>query len=294
MRRSAALAKAYSVAKNWGVDRAVSGSSWRRRRLLILCWHGISLDDEHRWDPRLYISPSLFRRRLQVLAEGNYNVLPLNEALNRMSRGDLPPRTVVLTFDDGFYNFSVHAAPTLAEFGFPATVYLTTYYVDHQAPVQNLMNSYLKWKCGVPGAAPIDYDSLLERRLLHLMNPDEVQRLSKQRIVFEAHTHRHRTPAEPALMRRELRENMNRIEEITGRRPRHFCYPSGNYCREHFPIFEQEGLLSATTCEPGISSKADSRYLLPRLLDHGGVSDDQYEAWLSGLLGMGRRTVAFS
>lgn len=38
-----------------GAFDAVSRSKWRRSRLLVLCYHGISLDDEHEWNPGLYI-----------------------------------------------------------------------------------------------------------------------------------------------------------------------------------------------------------------------------------------------
>ena len=37
--------------RNTGVFRAALDSAWRRNRLLILCYHGISINDEHEWDP---------------------------------------------------------------------------------------------------------------------------------------------------------------------------------------------------------------------------------------------------
>src|SRR4026209_1713593 len=47
-----------------GVNRGLARSKWRNQRLLILCYHGFALGDEHRWDPQLVISPQTFRRRL--------------------------------------------------------------------------------------------------------------------------------------------------------------------------------------------------------------------------------------
>ena len=128
----------------------VFSSRWRTSRLLILCYHGVSLDDEHRWDPLLYVSPEHFRVRLQYLRDRNCNVLPLGEAIERLYAGTLPPRSVVLTFDDGFYDFYAAAWPILKEFSMPATVYQTTYYAEYNRPVFDVMCDYLFWKTTQP------------------------------------------------------------------------------------------------------------------------------------------------
>ncbi|MGZ8413179.1 MAG: hypothetical protein ACXW05_10640, partial [Gemmatirosa sp.] len=46
-----------------GATRYVARSAWRRSRLVILCYHGISLADEHEWNPELYMPAALFRDR---------------------------------------------------------------------------------------------------------------------------------------------------------------------------------------------------------------------------------------
>jgi len=53
---------------------------------------------------------------------------------------------VVLTFDDGGCDFYRQAFPILREFGWPATVYLTSYYCNYNRPVFDVMCSYLLWK----------------------------------------------------------------------------------------------------------------------------------------------------
>src|SRR5438105_2486444 len=63
-------------ARAGGILFVTANSPWRDRRLLILCYHGVSLDDEHEWNPELYMSPERFRQRLMMLDAGGYSVLP--------------------------------------------------------------------------------------------------------------------------------------------------------------------------------------------------------------------------
>lgn len=145
MRRSVRRT-ALTVLKTTGAFRLVEGTDWRRRRLSILCYHGVSLDDEHEWRPYLFLRPQQLEHRLAILRRGNYAVLPLGEALERLYRNDLPERSVALTFDDGTYDFYAQAYPRLKQAGFPVTVYLTTYYSQLELPVFSLICSYLLWK----------------------------------------------------------------------------------------------------------------------------------------------------
>src|ERR1700719_3512869 len=95
---------ALEMLTNCGVFRQVADSEWRRNHLLILCYHAISRSDEHLWRPGLYFQPDSFERRLKLLQDGSYNVLPLGEGLSRLEAGELPSRSVAITFDDGGYD----------------------------------------------------------------------------------------------------------------------------------------------------------------------------------------------
>src|ERR1039458_1036468 len=134
-----------SVLRGCGIFKWVMNSHWRHERLLILCYHGTSLEDEHLWRPRLYIQPQKLEQRLESLKEGHFSVLPLGEALQRLRAGTLPARSVALTFYRGTYDFLRQAYPLLKHYGFPVTVYQTTYYTSVERPVFNLICSYMLW-----------------------------------------------------------------------------------------------------------------------------------------------------
>jgi len=129
-----------------GILSGIRDSAWRQRRLLILCYHSISIDDEHEWSGTYSMAPAVLEARLRMLRDGRYNVLPLGEAVRRLYEGTLPPRSVALTFDDGMFDFHARAWPLLQRFGFPATVYLTTYYSDYGKPIFGLLCSYVLWR----------------------------------------------------------------------------------------------------------------------------------------------------
>lgn len=132
--------------KGVGAFGVVQDSRWRRRRLLILAYHGVSLGDEHLWDYTQFMSPETFRERMKLLRKNRATVLPLGEAIERMYAGDLPERAVAITFDDGTQDFYSSAFPIIKEFGFPVTLYLTSFYSRFDRPIFDVFCSYLLWK----------------------------------------------------------------------------------------------------------------------------------------------------
>jgi peptidoglycan/xylan/chitin deacetylase (PgdA/CDA1 family) len=329
-RLSTAALKAMRAAGGFTI---AADSGRRRNSLLILCYHGISLADEHRWLPSLYITPQQFRERLRLLYRSGASVLPLDEALARLRLGSLPPRSVALTFDDGFVDYRQHAVPTLREFNFPCTLYLTTHYCDYRLPIINLALDYVLWKSrkstasfpkfGIPERLPlisfderqvivwrllkyaeeckmdtvgkdelareladdlgVDYEAILNQRLLQLMTPEEVTETAKAGIDVQLHTHRHRVPRDRALFRREIEDNRRRIIDLTGKTPVHFCYPSGEYYPEFFGWLEQSGVQSATTCDMALAHRDSASMQMPRMLDDSGMDLLRFESVVAGL-----------
>jgi peptidoglycan/xylan/chitin deacetylase (PgdA/CDA1 family) len=322
------------VLRTSGVFNLVADSRWRRNRLLVLCYHGTSLEDEHEWRPALYMDPRLLEQRLEMLKGGGYSVIRLGEGLERMHAGTLPPRSVAITFDDGTYDFYRQAYPLLEQYGFPVTVYQTTYYMDYQRPVFSLICSYMLWKrrgtviqdgrvlgltepldlrteggrhrvvrslieyaevqdmtgrqkdelaAGLARLLEIDYEALVAKRILQMMNAQELQEIARNGVDVQLHTHRHRTPENEELFRREIRDNRNRIQAVISSTPVHFCYPSGVYRPEFFGWLAKEQVASATTCDSGLVSAGSQSLLIPRYIDNQFRTPVEFESWLSGV-----------
>ena len=165
-----------------GVFRLVADSDWRRNRLLILCYHGISRSDEHVWRPTLYMQPGVLRQRLEILKQGRYNVLPLGEGLQLLRAGNLPSRSVAITFDDGGFDFYSAAFPVIRDFGFPVTVYLTSYYSNLHCPVFSLICSYMLWKARNQGT--LDLRELGVQDPINLDPAQDRQRAAEQVVAW--------------------------------------------------------------------------------------------------------------
>ena len=122
--------------------RAVGGfalaRALTRRAVIIVGWHGVSLEREHERFDSLFISAPSLRRRLRFLAR-HYTVIDLDELARQHAAGRFEPGQVVLTFDDGFENFARAAVPVLREFSMPATNYLVSEYLETGAPNYRMM-----------------------------------------------------------------------------------------------------------------------------------------------------------
>ena len=72
-------------------------------------------------------TPQLFRQQIATLSDAGYRSITLEEFSLMTRAGRWPsPKSVILTFDDGFANFYDEAAPVLEEYSFNATVFLVT------------------------------------------------------------------------------------------------------------------------------------------------------------------------
>jgi peptidoglycan/xylan/chitin deacetylase (PgdA/CDA1 family) len=101
-----------------------------RRRLRILAYHGVDeAENELLNFDGFHVAPAVFRSHMEALRR--YRVRSLEETVAALREGrDLEDRTVCITFDDGYRNNLRQAAPILRAFGYPATFFVTTSYIE--------------------------------------------------------------------------------------------------------------------------------------------------------------------
>ncbi len=170
----------------------------------ILMYHSISAGE----GPTC-ICPAVFLEQMQVLAECGYRGVSLAEALPALrGQGDLPARSVVLTFDDGYEDFATTAFPELQARGWSATVFL---------PVGKL-GQRADWATGWDG-----------RNRPRLMDWESVGELARQGVDFGGHgvSHTDLTTLPADTAGEEIARPKRVIENRTGRPVVSYAPPFG-------------------------------------------------------------------
>ena len=136
------------------------------RRLVILHYHRVP-DVPDPLNPDLLDRP-VFAMHMQALADV-FNVLPLSDALAQLRAGTLPPRAVVVTFDDGYAdNFQV-ALPVLQHYRLPAAFFVAAGFLDGGCMFNDLVVEACRvapaggWHTGVEGLGTVQVADVLAR-----------------------------------------------------------------------------------------------------------------------------------
>ena len=186
-----------------------------------------------------------FRAHLTLLRKKGYHPISLSDAYAGLKgQQALPPKAVVLSFDDGYVDFLRQAAPILKDFSYPAIVYAVT----------GLLGQTSQW------VAP---EGLTPQPLMSAAELQEVQRLGFE-IGSHTHTHLRMKKAAPTLIRQELRDSKAKLEDILGTSVPHFCYPYGSYDLAAIEAVQKAGYLTATTCVRAVARPSDDPLALPR------------------------------
>ncbi|PID66180.1 MAG: hypothetical protein CR975_04195 [Gammaproteobacteria bacterium] len=208
----------------------------------ILMYHCIAATTNKRLK-NLFVSPERFNKHMSILHHLGYQGLSMRDLLPYL-KGEKHGKVVGITFDDGYQNNLINAAPTLKKYRFGATCYL----------VSAKVGSYNQWdeNKGIPRAA--------------LMTVDEVKQWLDDGLDIGSHTVNHvdLNRVDKTTAKLEIVQSKAMIEEIFNRDVVDFCYPYGKYSTEIESIVKKT-YLTATTVKKGHCHCGDNLFELPRM-----------------------------
>ena len=247
---------------------------------VVLLYHRVAEVVHDPWG--LAVAPARFAEQLEALAM-RFSPLPLGELAARMDAGDLPPRSVALTFDDGYRDNLETAEPLLARYGVRATIFVVSWYVgsgrefwwdelealseperlrELHAELQVLPNDERMARLAAMRAD-------VERRTtpVQTLREEELARLAASAVVeIGSHTVTH--AALPVLEREdrldEMRASRERLEQLTGAPVRGLSYPYGSWDAEAAECAEEAGFDYACTSAREVVGGGTTRYAIPR------------------------------
>lgn len=186
----------------------------RANRLRILMYHSIAQSN----GDRLAVTPDLFARQMQFLADRDFRVVSLEEACGKLgSDGDLA-RAIVLTFDDGHRDFLTTAAPILEQHRFTATLFVVT----------GSLGGTTQWSS--------------TDRTSGLLSRDELRELRSHGFHLGSHTvtHTDLRTLDEAKLAQELADSRSAIAEL-GETFIPFAYPGGTFTPRERDAVERGG-----------------------------------------------------
>jgi peptidoglycan/xylan/chitin deacetylase (PgdA/CDA1 family) len=209
----------------------------------------------HRFnDPRFpstNISLENFRAHLEVLKANDFKVLTLGEIVKILQADEaLPPRCAAITIDDAFRTFLTDGWPLLKEYGYPATLFVSTDSVGG--------GSYLGW----------DELKLLHQDGVEIGNHSAAHAYMLNGMVEKGWIER---------SRKDLERSQRAFQANLGYLPKLFAYPYGEYSPELVKLVKQAGFAAAFGQQSGVIAKGQDLFSLPRFpMGAGYVSLDSF------------------
>jgi peptidoglycan/xylan/chitin deacetylase (PgdA/CDA1 family) len=159
----------------------------------ILLYHRIAVSPI---DSQYYVPPNKFEEQMKLLHDWDYTVISTETLVDAIKEGaDLPPRPVIITFDDGDISVYERAFPILQKYGLTGVVYIVGNYMDTDG----------------------------------YMSADQIKELVAAGWEVGSHSRSHRDlrKLDPAVQRAEVVEARKVLQKATGSPVLTFAYPFG-------------------------------------------------------------------
>ena len=218
----------------------------------VLSYHNFSPD---RSTNRMTVTRAAFESQMNFLKEKGYRVITLGQLLDFLDfKGQIPPKSVVITIDDGWRSSYEIALPILKKYGYPATLFVYTGLIVGSSKT-------LSWELVREMAENgIDIQGhTVTHRTLTLINKGE-----SFKEYFDA-------------IERELSESAKIIKAKVGKDIKYLSYPDGETNHLVIELARKDGYLGSFTVKRGGNPFFVSNYRINRSMIYGDFDLTQFE-----------------
>lgn len=231
----------------------------------VLCYHDIAPNVSGS-SPADTVATRRLTDHFEWLRANGYNVISIQDLVDAKKAGKpLPPKAILLTFDDGYASFYNIVFPLLKAYRYPATLAVvgswleqpdsqSVAYGEHKVAREEFVSLAQLKEMAASGLVEIashSYD------LHHGIpgNPQGNEMAAGTTRRYDAATARYETDADfEARIAADLEKNSKVIERLTGKRPRVIAWPYGRYNGQTQAIAEKLGLSVAMSLDEGPNS----------------------------------------
>ncbi len=218
---------------------------------VILLYHSIGAADESDY-LKLRVDRDSFNRQMEYLHEKKCNVVPLKELINKLNPGVETDnkKFIAITFDDGYADNLEFAAPVLKKYGFPATIFIASGYLDGAGRQEKYYESWSYLTAG------------------------NIRELISSGFEIGSHSCSHGllTSLDDISLRREISDSKKVLEGVVNNKVALFSYPHGVFSKRVEAVLKEEGHIAACTSITGFNNNKSDVFELKRIEIRGGDS----------------------
>ncbi|MFI8231828.1 polysaccharide deacetylase family protein [Streptomyces sp. NPDC085900] len=224
----------------------------------ILMYHSVATapNDATR---ALSVAPEAFSEQMALI--DGLGLTPVSTgdlAAGWRSGRPLPPRPVLITFDDGYEGVHRHALPVLAKHGFAATLFVSTGWIRGAYDAGDALDTMLDW--------------------------DQIREIAAADVEIGGHSHTH--PQLDQLGDERLRHELAHCRDIVtdelGSAPVSFAYPYGYSSRRVREAVRETGYAQALAVGNALARRRQGPYALQRVTVRRSTGIEEFERLVEG------------
>ena len=237
--------------------------------LPIIMYHSVLKDASK--SGKYVITPDAFERDLKFLQSSGYTAVFMSDVIDYVKSGkDLPPKPIVLTFDDGHLNNETYILPLLEKYNQKAVISIVGEYTQRfsDSPDENPNYAYMSWKNvrEVIDSGRVEIQN-------HSYNMHSLgRRKGTHKIKGESSGHyRSEFVSDVERMQKACRENLGYVPNV-------FTYPFGSISLESCDYLKEIGFSATLSCGEGmnyITDDPECLFLLKRCIRTDSRSVEQ-------------------